>query len=131
MPKGKIRRREKLKKILEERKQKLMQELRGSVFVRLGEEYRREFERAMDAGDLSVVDLLESVDVQRVNIRQQELRRLLEAERKLHEGTYGICEECGGEISEARLAALPFSVLCVRCQEKLENEGVRGKGPTL
>jgi len=131
MPDSKARRREKLKKILEEQKRKLWQELRGNVFGRLGEEYRREFERAMDAGDLSVVDLLESVDVQRVNIRQQELRKLLEAERKLREGTYGICEECGGEISEARLAALPFSVLCVKCQEKLEGGGVRGKGPTL
>lgn len=131
MPESKARRREKLKKILEEQKRKLWQELRGNVFGRLGEEYRKEFERAMDAGDLSVVDLLESVDVQRVNIRQQELRRLVEAERKLREGTYGICEECGGEISEARLAALPFSVLCVKCQEKLEGGGVRGKGPTL
>jgi DnaK suppressor protein len=131
MPDSKARRREKLKKILEEQKRKLWQELRGNVFGRLGEEYRREFERAMDAGDLSVVDLLESVDVQRVNIRQQELRKLLEAERKLREGTYGICEECGGEISDARLAALPFSVLCVKCQEKLEGGGVRGKGPTL
>lgn len=131
MPESKARRREKLKKILEEEKRKLWQELRGNVFGRLGEEYRREFDRAMDAGDLSVVDLLESVDVQRVNIRQQELRRLLEAERKLREGTYGICEECGGEISEARLAALPFAVLCVKCQEKLEGGEVRGKGPTL
>ncbi len=131
MPESKARRREKLKKILEEQKRKLWQELRGNVFGRLGEEYRREFERAMDAGDLSVVDLLESVDVQRVNIRQQELRMLLEAERKLREGTYGVCEECGGEISDARLAALPFSVLCVKCQEKLEGGGVRGKGPTL
>jgi len=120
MPDSKARRREKLKKILEEQKRKLWQELRGNVFGRLGEEYRREFERAMDAGDLSVVDLLESVDVQRVNIRQQELRKLLEAERKLREGTYGICESCGGEISEERLRARPVTTLCIDCKTEEE-----------
>jgi DnaK suppressor protein len=131
VPKAKAQRRESLKKILEEQRRKLWRNLRGDVFGKLGDEYRREFERAMDAGDLSVVDLLESVDIKLVNMRQQELRRLEEAERKLNTGTYGICEECGTEIGGARLSAMPFSVRCVKCEEKLEGGEVRGKGPTL
>jgi RNA polymerase-binding protein DksA len=34
------------------------------------------------------------------------------------EGTYGVCEECGKEISPARLEARPFSLLCVDCKSK-------------
>jgi len=40
--------------------------------------------------------------------------------RKLDEGTYGICEECGEEISEKRLTVLPTATLCVCCQENKE-----------
>jgi DnaK suppressor protein len=34
---------------------------------------------------------------------------------KMDEGTYGICEVCGKEISEARLEARPLAVRCVDC----------------
>jgi DnaK suppressor protein len=49
-------------------------------------------------------------------VRQQ----LDQALRKLDEGTYGLCEDCGGQISEARLKVLPFAQRCVACQEKAE-----------
>ena len=35
---------------------------------------------------------------------------------------YGECAECGTEIAEARLKALPFATLCVSCQEREESE---------
>jgi DnaK suppressor protein len=35
---------------------------------------------------------------------------------KIHEGTYGICENCGQPIPKARLKALPFARLCVACK---------------
>lgn len=34
---------------------------------------------------------------------------------KLEDGTYGICDRCGTLISEARLEARPWSVLCIGC----------------
>jgi DnaK suppressor protein len=34
---------------------------------------------------------------------------------KLEEGTYGYCDRCDAPISEGRLEARPWSVLCVRC----------------
>ena len=39
---------------------------------------------------------------------------------KLQEGTYGICEDCGGKINEERLKVLPFAIYCKDCQEKIE-----------
>ena len=43
------------------------------------------------------------------------LDRTERALAKLHEGTYGICDVCGGLISRGRLKAMPDSVLCLDC----------------
>ncbi len=117
--------------MLQERKQKILADLHKEVFEKLGNECRGEFERAMDSGDVSFVDLLQSVGIKMVDIRQEELIKMDVAERKLKEGTYGICEECGKEISEERLRALPYAVRCVEDEERLEQTKIHGRGPTL
>ena len=43
------------------------------------------------------------------------LARTERALAKLDEGTYGLCDACGGPIPPARLRAMPDSVLCVKC----------------
>jgi DnaK suppressor protein len=43
------------------------------------------------------------------------LDRIERALAKLDEGTYGVCDGCGGPIAEKRLEAMPDSVLCVAC----------------
>jgi len=43
---------------------------------------------------------------------------LTEVERalaKLDEGAYGVCENCGKEIGEARLEAMPATRYCINC----------------
>jgi DnaK suppressor protein len=85
----------------------------------------------MDSGDVSFVDLLQSVGIKMVDIRQEELIKMDEAERKLKEGTYGICEECGKEISEERLRALPYAIRCIEDEERFEQTKIHGRGPTL
>jgi RNA polymerase-binding protein DksA len=35
--------------------------------------------------------------------------------RRIDEGTYGICTNCGRQISEERLEALPWASLCIDC----------------
>lgn len=54
-------------------------------------------------------------------IIEQARSRLAGAEAalaKMDEGTYGICEDCGREIAEARLEARPLSVRCVECASR-------------
>ena len=34
---------------------------------------------------------------------------------KLHDGTYGVCEQCYSTIPKERLRALPYAALCVQC----------------
>jgi len=54
----------------------------------------------------------------------QNAERLLEQVRdalgRLDDGTYGKCENCGQSIDPARLEALPYVTLCLRCQQRLE-----------
>lgn len=48
------------------------------------------------------------------------LRKIDRALEKIEEGTFGICEVCGKEISEKRLDAIPYAVTTLRCQEERE-----------
>jgi len=45
-----------------------------------------------------------------------------DAIKRIESGTYGICESCEEEIDKDRLAAMPFTKLCLSCQEDLERQ---------
>jgi DnaK suppressor protein len=49
------------------------------------------------------------------------LDRVNHALTKLGNGTYGICEDCGGRIDRARLKVLPQAVYCLECQAEHEH----------
>ncbi len=60
-----------------------------------------------------------------LRIRDRERKLILkikEALAKIEEGTFGICEECGEEISVERLKARPVTTLCIACKTKAEEE---------
>src|SRR5262245_50601468 len=44
-------------------------------------------------------------------------RRIERALEKLGEGTYGTCDECGGQIATGRIRAAPESALCIQCAQ--------------
>ncbi len=46
--------------------------------------------------------------------------------KKIEEGTFGICEECGEKISEERLKVRPFTSQCINCKTELEERERRG-----
>jgi len=45
------------------------------------------------------------------------LRHVRGALRRMEEGAYGVCVHCDQEISPKRLAAVPWTALCIQCQE--------------
>jgi DnaK suppressor protein len=45
------------------------------------------------------------------------LRNVRAALRRLDEGTFGVCAHCEEDISPKRLAAVPWTPFCIRCQE--------------
>ena len=66
-------------------------------------------------------DVQEDLEFALIQMKSETLNKINEALRRLDEGTYGNCFECGDEIAEARLRALPFALRCKDCEEKREN----------
>jgi DnaK suppressor protein len=56
-------------------------------------------------------------------LESKELAQVERALRRLKAGVYGKCEACSTKIPVARLNALPFSTLCIKCQREMEVEG--------
>jgi DnaK suppressor protein len=66
------------------------------------------------------VDLDREMGISLQEMRNRERQLIDDALDSLEEGSYGVCAECGNEISEKRLQALPFARLCVECKSKRE-----------
>jgi DnaK suppressor protein len=122
--KEKKQRREFLKQAaetLEETKKQLLKEMHGRVKGEtegIKDEGRDTYDLASDERDREINFIL--------NDREREkLLAIDEALERIKEKTYGICESCEGEIQLGRLKVLPFTRLCVRCQEENEKESKR------
>ena len=109
--------------MLEEMKRQLMKEMQGRVKEEtegVKDEGRDTYDLASDERDREINFIL--------NDREREkLVAIDDALQRINEKTYGICESCEGEIQLGRLKILPFTRLCVRCQEENEKEAKRQK----
>jgi DnaK suppressor protein len=75
---------------------------------------------AADLLDLTTMDSDRSFTL-RIRERESKLiRKIKAALRRIQEGSFGECEECGEDISPARLQARPVTTYCIRCKTKLE-----------
>jgi len=65
----------------------------------------------------------------RIRDRERKLiQKMKEAIKRIDEGTFGICDECGGPISEKRLLARPVTTQCIDCKTKQEKmEKLKGE----
>jgi DnaK suppressor protein len=84
-----------------------------------------ELSQVKDEEEQSMEDFVLGMDFAVMQMESETLKRIDEAMARLQQGAYGICSDCDEPISEARLRALPFAVLCRDCQEIAEGEGGR------
>jgi len=109
--------------MLQEMKRSLMKEMQGRVKGETEgskDEGRDTYDLASDERDREINFIL--------NDREREkLHAIDEALQRISDKTYGLCESCEGEIQLGRLKVLPFTRLCVRCQEENEKESKRQK----
>jgi len=56
------------------------------------------------------------------NAERDELLQIDAAVKRVVKGEYGICQSCHKEIGKKRLAAIPWTPLCIDCQERSESE---------
>jgi DnaK suppressor protein len=59
--------------------------------------------------------------VSNIDRQSKELRNARAALRRIHEGAFGVCEQCEEIIHPNRLAAIPWARLCLVCQEALDH----------
>ena len=120
---GKTTRYNELKKMLDNRRRELMAEVQGRIRnVRTEGNKERD---ALDQGESSEVDIQEDIELALIQMKSATLNKIEAARRRLEDGSYGDCFECGDEISEARLRALPFAVRCKDCEEARESAELR------
>lgn len=50
----------------------------------------------------------------------KQLHNARAALRRIHEGSFGVCEECEEYIDPKRLLAIPWASLCIQCQEEMD-----------
>ena len=68
----------------------------------------------------------------RIRDRERKLiGKIKEGLARIDDGTFGICEECGEDISEERLKARPVTTLCIDCKTKAEEEEKEKKKASL
>ena len=109
-----------LRKSLIRKKENILKEAKDEIAKYISGENKQLVDTANDDGDWAQVDISEDLSLQRLSTHRKLMYNIDEAIRKIAEGTYGICEECGEEISEKRLLVLPTATLCIDCQEHKE-----------
>lgn len=107
-----------LTKMLEDRRQELVHEVQGRIReARTDSTKERD---VLDEGESSQVDLQDDIGFALIQMKSETLNKINTALCRIGEGIYGDCFECGDEIAEARLRALPFAVRCKDCEEARE-----------
>lgn len=109
-----------IRKSLLIKRESILKEAKQEIAKYISGETRQLVDTALDEGDWAVVDISEDISLRMLSTHRKALHEIDEAIRKIKEGTYGICEECGEEISEKRLSILPAATLCIDCKENKE-----------
>jgi DnaK suppressor protein len=112
-----------LRRNLEQHRQELRKELQAKVRIRQREAVtgeRAPGRVSTDDTEQAADDSGEDLELALLQLKSRTLGRVNDALLRLDEGGYGSCVDCGDEIAENRLKALPFAVRCKDCEESIE-----------
>jgi DnaK suppressor protein len=119
-------RHENLRKMLLRKREEVEARIREELKEKMNEDLNSVFGAGLDLADLGNRDLGRDVDYELLTMYTETLKNIDEALGRVEEGSYSICDECGGKIREKRLKAIPFALYCLECQR--EKEGLKGTG---
>ncbi|MDP9330872.1 MAG: TraR/DksA family transcriptional regulator [Actinomycetota bacterium] len=105
-----------VRRALEKKRQELATELAALTAVPRDPMAAVSFGKRIGDGTTEAVERINQTGA--ANVIAAMLGDVERALEKLDDGTYGVCDNCGEPISEARLEARPWSVLCVSCSAK-------------
>ncbi|MEO8071137.1 MAG: TraR/DksA family transcriptional regulator [Acidobacteriota bacterium] len=109
-----------LRQILEERRREILSEVKEKIRDVRAVGASGEGQGVLDVAETSEADIQDDIELALIQMKSETLHKIEEALARLDEKTYGYCFECGDEISERRLRALPFAVRCKDCEEARE-----------
>src|SRR5207249_8750778 len=110
-----------LKAMLDGRRREIQAEVQGKMRdVRQAGEVGK-LNDVFDAVESSEADIQEDLEFALVQMKSETLNKINDALGRLEQGNYGNCFDCGEEIAEKRLRALPFAVRCKDCEQAREN----------
>jgi len=98
-----------VQKILEQKEAELDRELRKRDGIAI--------EKSADQMDEIQYASERELAMRNVDRESHLLRQVKAALRRIQDGSFGACAECESAISPRRLAALPWALLCIQCQE--------------
>jgi DnaK suppressor protein len=111
-----------LKRMLEDRQREIQAEVQGKMRdVRSEGTWGGKLNEVLDAVESSEADIQEEIEFALIQMKSETLNKINDALSRLEQGNYGNCFECGEEIAEKRLRALPFAVRCKDCEQTREN----------
>jgi len=118
---GKTTRYNELKRMLVERRREIQAEVQGRMRdVRAEGTWGSKQADVVDAVESSEADIQDEIEFALIQMKSETLNKIVDALTRLEQGDYGNCFECGEEIAEKRLRALPFAVRCKDCEEARE-----------
>jgi DnaK suppressor protein len=106
-------------KILERKEEELVLVLRerGSIAI----------EKSADQMDEIQYALERDLEIRNVDRDSTLLREVRAALRRVHDGSFGNCMDCDWAIPPKRLAAVPWALRCIECQEAADSDGQQRK----
>ena len=111
---------EKLKSMIERRRNALLAELRNDAERVRDQPYSEHAGPAPDTGDESVATLIADLEQADVTRDLGEFRAVEAARERIRLGGYGVCVDCGNDIGFERLKAFAAALRCIHCQERRE-----------
>jgi len=109
---------ERFRKILLQQKEQILQNIRETR-EQMANPQAEEF---IDESDVASTEVSQRVTLRLRDRERKLLNKIEKALKKIDDGTYGICERCGGKIGLKRLESRPVATLCIKCKEEQERE---------
>ena len=122
-----------LTKILLKKRAEVVEGIESRMGQKLVRETGQKIDSAMDSADQSAQDMDQGIDYSIIEMKYEQYKDIADAFRKLQNDTYGLCEECGADISIKRLEVNPLARYCIECKtrkeemEKIQREETRFK----
>jgi DnaK suppressor protein len=108
----------KFKKILEAKQEELERFVRNRDAITI--------EKSADALDEVQHAAERELAIRNLDRESNLLRNVRSALRRIDDGSFGVCLHCEEEISPKRIAAVPWTALCIQCQEQADRNREEG-----